>query len=476
LSIWRTCQLLRPAALIKERQKAGPSSPQLVAGKPLTTTLRAAIARHFRSGSGPTIVHLAILSDQTETSRSALSHNAAWLFGVVVLPYGFTGSVTVLLMPYLLRKYGMPVDQIAQVITIAILPTIWSFLWSPLADTGLRRRSWAIVSAFSAGVAAVAAILGIHGSVVLLTALLFLSNAFAGLLSSSCGALLTAMPESLRGRAAGWYQAGNVGGGAIGGGLVIWLADHASLPMVAAAIGAAMMLPSLAALLIAEPLPVRRVLGAQLIGMLHDLRAVLRSRRTWLGLVFFLSPVGTAAIGNLISGVGQDYHASGAEVALVTGVAGGLLSAFGCFIGGVVADKMSRMVAYALAGGLAAVFGAWLALAPATPFTYGAAYSGYSIAAGFAYAVYTALLLDVVGKRQHAAAFAYSALNASGNASIAYMTWLDGVGYKHWGARGLMGVDALANGGFAIILLLVATFAGHHWHHRADGGEALPDA
>jgi PAT family beta-lactamase induction signal transducer AmpG len=387
---------------------------------------------------------------------------------VLVLPYGFSSSVTALLMPYLLSRHGMPVGQIAGVEAIAILPAIWSFLWSPLVDSGLRKRSWVIISAFGAGLAAAMAIFGIHGSVPLLTALLFLSNAFAGLLSSSCGALLTVMPEALRGRSAGWYQTGNVGGGAVGGGMVIWLADHASLPMVAIGIAAAMVLPALAALLIDEPPPVRRAIGPQMTGMSHDLRELLQSKRTWLGLIFFLSPVGTAAIGNLISGVGQDYHASGNEVMLVTGFAGGLLAAAGCFIGGIVADRMNRMAAYALSGALAAVFGAWLAFAPATPFTYGAGYSGYSVAAGFAYAVYTALLLDVVGKRKHAAAFAYSTLNASGNAAIAYMVWLDGLGYKHWGARGLMATDAAANGAFAVILLLVAAFAGHHWHHSRE--------
>ncbi len=416
-----------------------------------------------------TVVHSAILTPQTEPSK----HNPPWLFGILVLPYGFTTSVTALLMPYLLRKVGMPVDQIAKISAVAILPAIWAFLWSPLADTGLRRRSWIIVSSVASGATAAAAIFGIHGSVGLLTVLLFLSNAFSGLLSSACGALLTAMPESMRGRASGWYQAGNVSGGAIAGGLVIWLADHAAVPTVAFAILAAMVLPSLAAFAIDEARPVIRAIGPQLAGMFHDLRDLLRSRRTWLGLLFFLSPVGTAAVTNLISGVARDYHASGNEVALVTGVAGGLLSALGCYIGGVVADKMSRMVAYALAGGLTAVFALWLALGPATPLTYGAGYAGYSLAAGFAYAVYTAFLLDVVGKRQHAAAFAYSALNASGNASIAYMTWLDGVGYKHWGARGLMGTDALANGAFGIILLLVATFAGHHWHHQRNEA-ALP--
>jgi PAT family beta-lactamase induction signal transducer AmpG len=276
------------------------------------------------------------------------------------------------------------------------------------------------------------------------------------------------MPVSMRGRSAGWYQAGNVGGGAIGGGVVIWMADHASLPLIATAVMAAMTLPALVALLIEEPLPVQRAIIPQLKGMFHDLRDLLKSGRTWLGLAFFLSPVGTAAIQNLISGVGQDYHASGNEVAVVTGFAGGLLAAGGCYIGGFVADKMNRMVAYALSGGLAAIFGLWMAFGSLTPFTYGAGYSGYSIAAGFAYAVYTALLLDVIGDVRHAAAFAYASLNASGNASISYMTWVDGLGYKRWGVRGLMGTDAVANGGFMVVLLLVAAFAGHHWHSKRN--------
>lgn len=387
---------------------------------------------------------------------------------MLIIPYGFTNAVSTILMPYLLRKNGVEVGQIAGVVAIASLPSIWSFLWSPLADTGLPRRAWVAISAVASAVAAAVAVLGVRGPLTWLTALLFLSNAFSGLLGASNGALLTHMPESLRGRAGGWYQAGNLGGGAIGGGAVIWLADHAALPVVAVAIGAATVLPALAAFLVREPALVRRGIGEQMKGLFQDLREVFLSRRTWLGLVFFLSPVGSAAIGNLISGVGPDYHSSGTEVLWVTGIAGGLLSAGGSFIGGMVADRMNRMVAYAVAGFLAAIFGVYLALGPATPFTFGAGYSGYAIAAGFAYAVYTALLLDVLGRREHGAASAYSLLNASGNVPIVYMTWLDGVGYKHWGARGLMGTDAIANGAFAVVLLLVASFAGHHWSRQGS--------
>ena len=148
---------------------------------------------------------------------------------------------------------------------------------------------------------------------------------------------------------------------------------------------------------------------------------------------------------------------------MISGVAGGLLSAFGSFAGGFIADRMNRMVAYAVAGFACAIFAFYLGFAPHTAFTYAAGYSGYSIAAGFSYAVFTALVLDVLGERKHAAGTGYSIMGASGNLPIVYMTALDGAGYKRWGARGLMGVDAVAEAGAAVVLLVVARFARKHW-------------
>jgi len=177
----------------------------------------------------------------------------------------------------------------------------------------------------------------------------------------------------------------------------------------------------------------------------------------------------------LISSVGPDYHAPDVEVLWITGIAGGLLSAVGAFLGGYVSDRMNRMTAYALCGGLCALFAIYMGLARPTAFTFGAGYSGYSIATGFGYAVFTALVLDVLGRRQRGAGTSYALLVASGNIPISYMTWLDGVGYKHWGARGLMGVDAIANGGGAVVLLMVAWYARRLWNRagtKADEGEA----
>src|SRR5437899_1676622 len=70
-----------------------------------------------------------------------------WLFGVTSLPYGaYTGFVAVA-MPYLLRNAGLTVDRIAGISAVALAPSVWYFLWAPLVDIGLRRRSWLMLAA-----------------------------------------------------------------------------------------------------------------------------------------------------------------------------------------------------------------------------------------------------------------------------------------------------------------------------------------
>jgi PAT family beta-lactamase induction signal transducer AmpG len=379
------------------------------------------------------------------------------------MPNGIANAIIVILMPYLLRQQGAPVDRIAEIVALASIPNVWYFLYSPVVDMGLRRRTWILLAASSAGLFSALAILLIPRSLAGVTVMLFAASALGSLISSANGALLTFLQPSVRGRASGWYQAGNLGGGAVGGGLAIWLADRVSLPLLALGSIGLIVLPGLAAFLIEERPAPRRALLPLFGDLFRDLGEVLWSRRTWLGLVFFLSPVSSAAVGNLISGLGPDYHAPASEVMWISGIAGGLLSALGSFFGGYVCDHMNRMTAYALAGGLSAVFAVYLALAPPSPWTYGLGYSGYAIAAGFGYAVFTALVLEVLGRRRHAAGTAYSLFVSTGNVPILYMTWLDGVAYKHGAVKALMGVDAFANGAGALVLLVIAGYARRYW-------------
>jgi len=406
-------------------------------------------------------------NNSAESARKAFTltarQNHPWLFGLLFIPYGVASAVNTLLVPYVLRQQGIPVDRIAGVVAVAAIPTVWSFLCSPLVDLGPKRRSWILFAALGSGIAAGVALLSIHLSLAIVTALLFTSSTFSGLYGAASGAVLTTLPASVRGQAGGWVNAGNLGGGALGGGLLIGLADAVRLPILAVCVTLLVALPAVAALLIHEAPRAREAFLPLVKNVARDLKDVFKSRRTLFGLIFFLSPAGSAAVANLISSVGPDYKASDHEVLLISGIAGGLLSAFGSFAGGFICDRMNRMTAYALAGLLCAVFALYLGFAPHTASTYAIGYSGYALAAGFSYAVFTALVLDVLGERTHAAGTGYALMSASGNLPIVYMTALDGVGYKRWGARGLMGVDALAEAGAGIVLLVIARLVRNVW-------------
>jgi MFS family permease len=202
----------------------------------------------------------------------ALKHNPPWLFGFLGIPNGLSNAIIVILMPYVLRRQGVAVDRIAEIVALASIPNVWYFLYSPVVDFGLRRRTWILLSATTAGLFAALAVLSSTGLLGVLTALLFASGAIGSLISSANGALLSLLDPGVRGRASGWYQAGNLGGGTVGGGVAIWLADRVSLPWLGLGVMALVVLPATAALFIEEP--ARRVRA--LIPLFKDLFADLR--------------------------------------------------------------------------------------------------------------------------------------------------------------------------------------------------------
>jgi MFS transporter, PAT family, beta-lactamase induction signal transducer AmpG len=383
--------------------------------------------------------------------------NSPWLFGVLALPWGISYSGLVgLLVPYLLRKHGVSVDRIAEAVSVASLPLICSFLVAPIVDLGLPRRTWVLLAAAITGIAAWAAIVLSLGSLPLLTLVLFAATVANTLMNSANGGLMSEVRPEVRGRVGGFYQAGNLGGGALGGGGLIWLADRMSLPWLALLTALFIIGPALAALWIEEAPRPTQTLGTQFFALFCDVKDILKSSRTWVGLAFFLSPVGAGAVSNLISSVGPDYHATGTQVALVTGAGGGLLIALGSLIGGWICDRADRRTVYAVFGLLIALSGAWLCLGPSTPFTFTTGYSAYALTIGLFNSAYVALILEVLDARKRGASTGYAFFSSSGNVNNSYMTWLDGVGYRYAGARGLMATDAALGGVGGLILFAVA--------------------
>ena len=372
---------------------------------------------------------------------------APWLFGITNLPYGvYTGFITTA-MPYLLRNAGLTVDRIADISALALAPAVWYFLWAPVVDTGLQRRTWLILSSGASAACLGAALRQpLPSRIAVFTVLVVAGSILNMLVSAANGGLMAVtIPDDQRGRAGGWYQAGNVGGGTLGAGLTLWLAPHLSMGGLANAVAMMIFLPSLAALALSEPSIAPSALRHHLAEMVADLKVMFQSRTSLAGFAIFLCPMGAAGAANLFSGVALDYRASEQTVVWISGFGGALLTVLGSLAGGFICDRMSRRLAYALAAVLMGVCGAGMMIAPLTQSVFAAGVSLYLVTQGLVFTAYSALMLELIGAGGRSAATRFTLYNAAGNAPVAYMTWLDGQGYKRFGARGLLGTDALSN-------------------------------
>jgi MFS family permease len=350
-------------------------------------------------------------------------------------------------MPYLLRNAGLPVDRIAEISALALAPAIWYFLWAPVVDVGFRRRTWLILSSGMSAACLWAALLQPLPSRVVAFAVLVVAGSILNMLVSAAngGLMAVTIPDHQRGRAGGWYQAGNVGGGALGAGLTLWLAPYLSAVGLANAVAMMIFLPSLAALALSEPRTASIAPRQHLAEMLSDLKIMFRSRTSLAGFAIFLCPMGAAGAANLFSGVAVDYRASAQTVVWINGFGGALFTVLGSLAGGFVCDRIPRRLAYALAAILMGICGAGMMLAPFTPTVFAGGVSLYLVTQGLIFAAYSALMLELIGAGGRSAATRFTLYNAAGNAPVAYMTWLDGQGYKRFGPRGLLGTDALSN-------------------------------
>lgn len=389
-------------------------------------------------------------------------HAPAWIFAITNLPFGVAGTYAGVAMPFFLRKADVPVDTIAQIGALALLPAAYQLFWAPILDLGIRRREWLVlVACLGAACLGASMLLHLPEQLGLYKILMVAGQLLTGLVASCNGALVsTVLPDRLRGRAAGFVNAGNLGSAALGGGLVMTLATEVSMHAAAVALVLMIVLPSLAALAIPEPPPAREPIVPHMRQMAADVWRAVRSRLGWTGILLCISPVGTAALGNLFSAMGQDYGASDKVVEWVNGYGGGFVTAAGALISGYFLDRVDRRKAYLVSGLLTAVCGIGMACAPLTPTTFIVGSLCYLLVTGLCYAAFSAFVYEIVGTAGKTASTLYSVFPAAGNQALAYMMLLDGLGHRYWSTRGMLLTDAALNvaGVVGLVLLLSVVF------------------
>jgi PAT family beta-lactamase induction signal transducer AmpG len=383
-----------------------------------------------------------------------------WLFLLLALPYGIlNGGVSGTLLSFLLRREGVSVDSIANELSLLVLPGTLYFLWSPLVDFWMRRRTWFLLSAVVASVAVAAAFLMKSFASPMAVALLFTASAVMMLTSASCGGLVASLvPEEKKSQVSSMYQAGNLGGGALGGGGLMLLAQHMGRPLLGVVAAALLIVPAMAALALDEP-PVKLAeagmgLGAQLKQMLAEFKATFWRWSSLPALLMLLSPMGSGAAAGLLPGIATDYGLSGDHVAWLNGLAGGLLTAAGALLVVLIPGRIDTRLTYTTAGLVNALSIGVLCLGPTRPLTYLVGTVLYLLTVGACYALFTALVLKVIGGAGKSGGSRYAIAVSLGNAPVAYMAAVDGLGANWWGTRGLPGIDMGVSGLAAVGFLV----------------------
>jgi PAT family beta-lactamase induction signal transducer AmpG len=357
---------------------------------------------------------------------------------------GISAGYVSVTLPFILTRAGFSVAAAAAIVAVGLSANIWRFAWGPIADLTLSLHKWYWIG-LTTGAATLVLLSFIpirHDLAGLLTVMVFVSQVAATLVVLPVGGLMAhTVADEEKGRAAGWYQTGNLGGAGIGGGAGVWLASHFSSQVAGVGLSGMMLACAAALYFVPDVAPVRgERVGAKMREIAIDFRELIRSPLVLLTIALVMCPVGAAGASNLWSAIAPEWRASPDTVALTTGLLSSAASAIGCLIGGYGADRVGRWWTYFVSGTAMAIVAFLMAVAPRAPFQYGIWVLAYALTIGMANASFSALALNAIGRG--AASTKYAIVSSLGNVPCVYMTAFDGWAYDRWRAAGMLNAEA----------------------------------
>lgn len=388
------------------------------------------------------------------------SRDRPWLFAFLIAPEAVislglvSGAIT-----YLLGDQGVDAGRAASISALLALPHAIYFLWGPLTDFWMRRRTWLLLAALASAIAMVAAFHQPQLGSPLAVALLFLSACFGVFVVAACGGILgTLHSERSRRRASSFYQSGSLAFGAIAVYILVTYSGRLPLSSLGWILAAMIVLPSLAALAAPEQSMIREHgLRQTRVRIWNEFKSTFFRREAIPYTLLIASPCCSGAMIGLLTRLARDYGVTGHQVAWVNGLAGALLTSTGALSASLIPIRVRAPIAFLLAGLVNAATLAIFALGPLRPATYFTGTVLFLFTIGAGYALFTGVALEFLGGSGKSGSSRYAIINSIGNVPVAYMTYLDGRGYAHWGPRAMPAADAVITA--AGCLLLLAHFA-----------------
>ena len=394
-------------------------------------------------------------------TAKTVRHPIVWT--ILYLPFGALGGFISVALTFLATRHGLSITEGALLNGAQLLTSWLKWLWAPIVDVTLSPRRWYVI-------ATVASALGVFAmSIVPLSpatlGLLLAVIALASLVNSVVGMAVEAMiasatpPEQI-GRVSAWFQAGNLGGAGLGGALGLYLVVHLPAPWMAGAIMGALFVLCCVALWATPEARAHAAPHGALVAVksvVRDLRDMIKTKGGLLAAILCVLPVGTGAASGVLTQakVAEAWHAGEHEVALVQGLLAGFVTTLGCFAGGWLCQRLAPRTSYASVGVVLAVIAAGMAVSPRTVAMYVSWSLVYAFGVGLAYAAFTAVVLDAMGKGSGATKYnVYASLS---NFPIWWLGLLLGVAADKLGAGRMLLVEAAM--GVVGVLIFAASVA-----------------
>ncbi|MCG2590953.1 MFS transporter [Rhodohalobacter sulfatireducens] len=385
-------------------------------------------------------------------SKNLFAHPVTFFF--LVVPSGIsTGFITVTL-PYILTQNGFSVGEAATITAVALSSNLWRFLWAPIVDLTLSLHKWYLIGVSLTALSLFSIYLIPFDTEfkLLLTFVVFISQVAASFANAPVGGFMAkTVREEQKGRAAGWYQAGNLGGTGFGGGAGIWLASHFSSNISLLVLSVSMLFCAFTLSYLPQVVAQKTELKKRFTLIFVDLKALFRNKLAIYSIALFITPVGVGAASGLWSSVAFNWEVNADNIALIVGVFSAFASVIGCIIGGWIADRFGRWTAYFGAGCFMALISFIMYLAPNSPIVFNISVLVYAVSIGVAYAAFSAVVLHAIGKGM--AATKYALLSSFGNISPVYMTALNGWVYDGYGIKTMLLAETVLGIAFVIIFI-----------------------
>src|ERR1700734_3024099 len=180
-----------------------------------------------------------------ETSSAV--HERPWIFAFLIAA---DAIITLGLinggLSFLLRLQGVDPSRSASIIAFLSLPHAIYFLWGPITDFWMLRRTWLILAAAVAASTFLAAFQLPHLASSQAVALMILGACVGVIVPAACGGMMGSLKSELNRRRAGsFYQTGSLAFGAIAVFALVTLSAHMKIPSLGWLLAAMIVAPSL---------------------------------------------------------------------------------------------------------------------------------------------------------------------------------------------------------------------------------------